>query len=60
MESDSSKIKYGGVAMILQLSKVNGGLYQGELLPRWPIRWPTDTWLQRKLRERTVKDDAQD
>lgn len=41
--------------LIFTQSPVNGAAYIGEHLPRWPVQWPRDTWLQRKLAEKTKK-----
>lgn len=37
--------------LILSTAKANGAEYRGDELPANNWRWPTETWLQRRLRE---------
>jgi hypothetical protein len=36
--------------LVFLQSKVNGGAYRGEQLPRQPWDWPKDTYFQQRLR----------
>jgi hypothetical protein len=36
---------------IFQLSRVNGGLYLGDVLPQQNWKWPKNTWLKQRLRD---------
>ena len=36
---------------VFGMSPINGCKYDGEALPIQMIQWPTDTYLQRRLRE---------
>lgn len=42
--------------VIFELSKVNGGMYFGDELPRQNWEWPTETWLQKRLRDVRKKE----
>ena len=38
-------------------SKVNNAPYFGELLPRWPRKWPQGTWFQHQLRKKARRSE---
>jgi hypothetical protein len=35
---------------VFSQSRVNNAPYEGERLPNWIWRWPTDTWFQARVR----------
>jgi hypothetical protein len=46
--SDQERLSYW--QRVFAQSKVNGAFYDGEELPGYKWSWPTDTYLQRRLR----------
>ena len=41
---------------IFKLSKVNGAMYLGDMLPQQNWKWPKNTWLQQRLRDLRLEE----